>query len=182
MIDYDDSLLCAQAYVAGMVLLSAAQVADLAAALRPVFPEHSAGMERAAARAWLTGLLDQVRQRPITLATSTQPIDTAGLWRSACAGTAPADSVPLVRQAEIIGITKRLAPWFDAAGYGDLDEHVQVECIRWWLYDLLNCLRAAPLALATGTQQLVPSALLRARVGRKHGPGAARYREDADDR
>ncbi|HEU4325420.1 MAG TPA: hypothetical protein VFS21_19910 [Roseiflexaceae bacterium] len=80
--DSDAIPACTQVYIAGTMLLTAAQVAVLADALQPLLPEHSTETRRTAARAWLAGLLDQVRAAPLALATGTQQLVPSALLRA----------------------------------------------------------------------------------------------------
>lgn len=133
----------------------------LAGALQPLLPERSAEARRAVALTWLSSVIELASQQPSTLATTTEPLDLAGLWRSACASSAPAGEPPLVRYMEI---ADHLALWFEAAGYDDLDIHARDRFVLAWISELLDQIRAEPVAFATGARQLVAGEVLRAVV------------------
>jgi hypothetical protein len=73
--------------------------------------------------------------------------------------------VPLVSWATLVAIAERLAPVFDAAGLGALEQSRRMDCVEGWVIDLLEQICASPLPLATGAQQLDAPALLQARLG-----------------
>jgi hypothetical protein len=160
----DPDELASDAFAAGLVLVSAAEVAALADALMPLLPEQSPAERRVIARAWLVGVIRSFRACPLAVASEPGALDLAALWRRACAAQDEADQVPLVRWRSILVLTGHLASWFDESGFGDLDLGLRAICTRWWLIDVLDQVRATSIPLATGAQQLDMGALLRRRV------------------
>jgi hypothetical protein len=160
----DPDELASDAFAAGLVLVSAAEVAALADALTPLLEQQSQAERRAIARTWLVSILQTFRTRPLTLASEPGALDLAELWRRACADQGEADQVPLVRWRSILVLTGHLASWFDEAGFGDLDRGLRAICARAWVIDMLDQVRASPIPLASGAQQLDVGALLRQRV------------------
>ena len=79
--------------------------------------------------------------------------------------------MPLVSWATLTAIAERLAPAFDAADLGELEQCQRVDCVEKWVIDLLEQLCATPLPLATGLQQLGAPALLQARLRELIGEG-----------
>jgi hypothetical protein len=160
----DPDELASDAFAAGLVLVSAAEVAALADALTPLLPEQSPAERRAVARAWLVGVIRTFRACPLAVASEPGALDLAALWHRACADQDEGDQVPLVRWRSILVLTGHLASWFDEAGFGDLDRGLRAICTREWIVDVLDQVRATPIPLASGAQQLDVGALLRRRV------------------
>lgn len=160
----DPEQFASDAFAAGLVLISAAEVAALADALTPLLPQHGPAERRAVARAWLVGVLQTVRADPLAVASEPAALDLAALWRRACADPGPADRVPLLRWKVILSLAERLAPWFSRAGFGSLDLARRTICTRGWLIDTLDQVRASPVPLATGAERLDAPALLQRRV------------------
>jgi hypothetical protein len=160
----DPDELASDAFAAGLVLISAAEVAALADALTPLLEQQSQAERWAIARTWLVSILQTFRTRPLSLASEPGALDLAALWRRACAAQDEADQVPLVRWRSILVLTGHLASWFDESGFGDTDLGLRAICTREWLIDVLDQVRANPIPLATGAQQLDTPALLRRRV------------------
>jgi hypothetical protein len=160
----DPDELASDAFAAGLVLVSAAEVAALADALTPLLELRSPAERRAVARSWLVGILQTFRTRPLTLASEPDALDLAALWRRACADQDEADQVPLVRWRSILVLTGHLASWFDESGFSDLDRGLRAICTRLWIVDALDQVRASPIPLATGARQLDVGVLLRRRV------------------
>jgi hypothetical protein len=160
----DPDELASDAFAAGLVLVSAAEVAALADTLTPLLEQQSQAERRTVARAWLVGILQTFRTRPLTLASEPGVLDLAELWECACTDPGPTDEVPLLRWRSILVLTGHLASWFDESGFSDLDRGLRAICTRLWIVEVLDQVRASPIPLATGAQQLNAPVLLRRRV------------------
>lgn len=64
----DPDELASDAFAAGLVLVSAAEVAALADALEPLLGQRSPAERRVVARTWLVGVIRTFRTRPLSLA------------------------------------------------------------------------------------------------------------------
>jgi hypothetical protein len=160
----DPDELASDAFAAGLVLVSAAEIAALADALTPLLEQQSQAERRSIARAWLVGVIRSFRACPLAVASEPGALDLAALWERACTEGVSPDEVPLLRWRTILSLAERLAPWFSREGFGDLDLGLRTICTRLWIVDVLDQVRARPLPLATGAQQLDVGALLRWRV------------------
>jgi hypothetical protein len=114
-------------------------------------------------------MIGTIAAEPLAVANEPGALDLAALWRRACAEQADGDQVPLVSWATLVAITERLAPVFDAAGLGELEQRRRVDCVEGWVIAVLEQTCAAPLPLAMGAQQLDAPALLQARLGELSG-------------
>jgi hypothetical protein len=163
---FDPDKLASDALAAGLVLVSAAEVAALAGALQPLLEQHSPAERRAVARAWLVGVICTFRACPLAVASEPGALDLDALWERACAEGASPDAAPLLRWRTILCLAERLAPWFSREGFGELDLGRRTICTRAWVVEVLEQLRASPIPLATGAQLLDAPALLRRRAER----------------
>jgi len=133
----DPDELASDAFAAGLVLVSAAEVVALADTLAPLLEQRSQAERRAIARAGLVGVIHSFRACPLTLTSEPGALDLAELWeRASTEGTSP-DEVPLLRWRTILSLAERLASWFSREGFGDTDLGLRTICTRWWLIDAL---------------------------------------------
>jgi hypothetical protein len=103
----DPDELASDAFAAGLVLVSAAEVVALADALAPLLEQQSPAERRAVARTWLVSILQTFRTRPLSRASEPGALDLAALWRRACTDQDEADQVPLVRWRSILSLAVR---------------------------------------------------------------------------
>jgi hypothetical protein len=118
------------AFGAGLLFVGAVQVAILANALAPLLPQQSVGARRTTVRAWLLAVIGALAAEPLAVANEPSALDLAALWERACAEQTDGDQVPLVSWATLTAITERLAPVFDAAGLGGLEQSRRVDCVE----------------------------------------------------